>query len=164
MKHWFPHSILSLTILVTWVLLQQSLSLGTLVLGVILALWLPRLLVQLQPPSVDMRFANLGLFLRLIGRVLVDIIQSNIAVARLVLIRRLSPGESGFVHIPLDITHPYALAMLACIITSTPGTIWVSHNSHRRELVIHVLDLVNEQDWIDNIKQRYEQPLLEIFQ
>ncbi|MGP1664783.1 MAG: Na+/H+ antiporter subunit E, partial [Rhodanobacter sp.] len=59
---------------------------------------------------------------------------------------------------------PYGLAVLACIITSTPGTIWVSYDSVRSVLLIHVLDLVDEQSWISSIKQRYERPLLEIFQ
>ena len=70
---------------------------------------------------------------------------------------------SGFVTIPLEVTHPYALALLACIITATPGTIWVSHDSLRQVLVIHVLDVVDESVWIANIKRRYEQPLLQIF-
>ena len=45
-----------------------------------------------------------------------------------------------------------------------PGTIWVSHDSSASILLIHVLDLVDEQGWIDSIKRRYERPLLEIFQ
>ena len=39
--------------------------------------------------------------------------------------RRASSGRSGFVNIPLDLRDPYALAALACIITATPGTLWV---------------------------------------
>ena len=38
----------------------------------------------------------------------------------------VSEGESerpGFVNIPLDLRDPYGLAALACIITSTPGTL-----------------------------------------
>ena len=57
---------------------------------------------------------------------------------------------------------PYGLAVLACIITSTPGTIWVNFNSAKGTLMIHVLDLIDERVWIDTIKNRYERPLLEI--
>ena len=57
----------------------------------------------------------------------------------------------------------FAGALLACIITATPGTIWVSHDPGRRVLVIHVLDLVDESTWVANIKRRYERPLLRIF-
>ena len=30
--------------------------------------------------------------------------------------------------------------------------------------MIHVLDLIDERVWIDTIKNRYERPLLEIFE
>ena len=30
-------------------------------------------------------------------------------------------------------------------------------------LMIHVLDLIDEREWVDTIKHRYERPLLEIF-
>src|SRR3546814_14963763 len=56
------------------------------------------------------------------------------------------------------------LAVLGGIITSTPGTIWVSYDPIGNMLLIHVLDLVDERTWIDTIQQRYERPLLEIFQ
>ncbi len=91
-----------------------------------------------------------------------DIIRSNFLVARVIL--RGGPVHSGFVAIPLALTDRYGLAVLACIITSTPGTIWVSYDPAGSMLLIHVLDLVNEQTWIRTIQQRYERPLLEIFE
>jgi multicomponent K+:H+ antiporter subunit E len=106
---------------------------------------------------------NVPLLVRLMLRVMGDIVRSNLAVARLVL-RPRGQARSGFVAIPLELTDPYGLAALACIITSTPGTIWVDHDSARRVLLIHVLDLVDEAAWIEDIKRRYERPLLEIFQ
>ena len=63
-----------------------------------------------------------------------------------------------------ELRDPYGLAVLACIITSTPGTIWVNFNSAKGTLMIHVLDLIDENVWIDTIKHRYERPLLEIFE
>ena len=41
--------------------------------------------------------------------------------------------------------------MLACIITSTPGTLWVSFDSAKGTLMIHVLDLVDENEWVRTI-------------
>ena len=66
--------------------------------------------------------------------------------------------------IPLDLRDPYGLAVLACIITSTPGTLWVSFDAGEGMLTIHVLDLIDENDWIRTIKGRYERLLLEIFE
>ena len=84
-------------------------------------------------------------------------------LSRIILARNRSLN-SGFVAIPLDLTDRHGLAVLACIITSTPGTIWVSYDSSANILLIHVLDLADEQVWIDTIKQRYERLLLGIFQ
>ena len=67
-------------------------------------------------------------------------------------------------NIPLDMRNPYGLAALACIITSTPGTLWVNFDAQKGALMIHVLDLVDEGEWIRTIKGRYERHLLEIFE
>lgn len=160
MKRWLPHPLMALFLLVVWLLLADRVTVATLVAGVVFALGLAWLFARLQPPTLRLR--RPGVLLLLLARVAVDVTRSNLAVARLVALGRTHP-TSGFVAIPLELSQPYALAMLACIITATPGTIWVSHDSARRLLVIHVLDLVDEDTWIASIKQRYERPLLEIF-
>ena len=160
MTRWLPHPWFALWLLVAWLLLQQSLAAPTIVLGIVLALALSWALGKLDLPRVRVR--SLGTLLALLARVFGDIVRSNIAVARIIISPR-SRISSGFVAIPLEMTHPYALALLACIITATPGTIWVSHDSARQVLVIHVLDVIDESVWIANIKRRYEQPLLRIF-
>jgi multicomponent K+:H+ antiporter subunit E len=66
--------------------------------------------------------------------------------------------------IPLDLRDPTGLAVLAVIITSTPGTAWLDYNSARRTLLLHVFDLVDETAWLNLIKNRYEYLLLEIFE
>ncbi|MFX4412555.1 Na+/H+ antiporter subunit E [Acinetobacter baumannii] len=53
--------------------------------------------------------------------------------------------------------------MLACIITSTPGTVWVEYDSARNTMLLHVLDLIDGQEWVTIVKERYEKPLMEIF-
>jgi multicomponent K+:H+ antiporter subunit E len=67
------------------------------------------------------------------------------------------------VRIPLRTNNRYCLAVLACIITSTPGTLWMAHDTRSNVLLLHVLDLVDEQRWIELIQQRYERLLREIF-
>ena len=59
-------------------------------------------------------------------------------------------------------SEPAALAVLACILTCTPGTAWVEYDSTANKLLIHVFDLVDEAYWIDLIKNRYERLLLEM--
>jgi multicomponent K+:H+ antiporter subunit E len=96
--------------------------------------------------------------------VLVDILRSNIAVGRII-VRSREPGvNAGFMTIPLDLSSRNGLAVLAIIITSTPGTTWVSHDAAKGTLLPHVLDLVDETVWIRTIKGRYERLLMEIFE
>ncbi len=159
MRRWLPHPLMAASILAAWLVLRQSLTPGTVLVGLVLAWLLSRLWARLEPPAVHLRRA--GLLLALGMRVFVDIVASNWAVARLIVMRR--PHASGFVAIPLKLTHPPALAMLATIVTATPGTIWVSHDSRRHRLLIHILDTASEAVLVHNIKQRYEPPLLEIF-
>lgn len=160
-KRWLPYPVLSMLLLLIWLLLNQSVAPGALIWGAVFSIALGKVFGLLRPPPARVR--NFPMLVRLFLRVVADIVRSNIAVARVIL-RRDSRPQSGFVAIPLTLTDPYGLAVLACIITSTPGTIWVSLDWRASVLLIHVLDLVNEQIWIDSIKQRYEQPLLEIFQ
>lgn len=160
-RRWLPYPLLSLLLAVIWLVLNQSLAPGTILLGVLLGIGLGRAYHVLEPPKAQVR--NFLLLARLALRVIGDIVRSNFAVARLVM-RRDRHVHSGFVAIPLTLTDRHGLAVLAGIITSTPGTIWVSHDSDLNLLLIHVLDLGDEQAAIDAIKQRYERPLLEIFQ
>lgn len=161
MRRLLPHPWLAGFLLVAWLLLRHSLAPGTWLSGALLALVLAWAYGRLAPPPVRVR--HLPTLLRLLARVAVDIVRSNFAVARVVFGRRRRV-HAGFVAIPLELTDPHGLALLACIITSTPGTIWVEHDPRRNVLLIHVLDLVDETVWVASIKRRYEQPLLRVFQ
>lgn len=161
LKRVFPFPLLSVALFVMWLLLNQSVSPGHLVLGALAGLLAPLALKLLEPAPARIRhplaIVRLGL------RVLPDIIRSNIAVATIIVGLGRRNRRAGFVDIPLELTNANGLAVLACIITATPGTIWVNYNGVTGTLTIHVLDLVEEQEWIDMIKRRYEALLLEIF-
>jgi multicomponent K+:H+ antiporter subunit E len=156
-----PYPLLSTLLAALWLVFNQSLSPGTILLGAALGVLLGQVFARLRAPKARMRNYLLGLRLLLV--VVRDIVRSNFAVAGLIL-RGGGRVHSGFVSIPLTLADRHGLAVLACIITSTPGTIWVSYDRDAGVLLIHVLDLVNEQAWIDTIQQRYERPLREIFE
>ncbi len=162
MKRLLPHPIASASLLVLWLLLNQSVSLGQILLGTAVAIlggWTLSLL-----ELVRARPRRLGVLANLTVLVVADIVRSNINVGRIVLGLGRKGRTPGFVDIPLELRDPYGLATLACIITSTPGTLWVDFNETSGVLTIHVLDLTEESEWIDTIKGRYEQRLLEIFE
>ena len=147
-------------LLLVWLILNRSLSLGHVLLGLVVAAVGAWTLRTLQVPQGRIR--RPAAIVRLVALVLVDIVRSNIAVARIVLGSHRGM-TSGFVRIPLELRHPYGLATLACIITATPGTLWVGLDEAEGTLTIHVLDLIDHDAWIRTIKGRYERSLLEIF-
>lgn len=162
MRQVLPYPLLSLALLIFWLLLQQSLGLGQILLGTIIAMLAGRALAALQPdqPRIRKPFK----ILQLMALVSVDVLRSNLAVARIVLQGRRREQTAGFLLMPLELRDRSALAVLSCIITATPGSAWLEYDAARSTVLIHVLDLVDEEAWITLIKQRYERLLLEIFQ
>jgi multicomponent K+:H+ antiporter subunit E len=160
---WFlPYPLLSAALLALWLLLNQSVSPGHLVLGSVLAVLASWAMAALRPEKPRIR--RPGAALRLAGMVLIDILRSNFAVGRII-VRSREPGvNAGFLTIPLDLRDRQGLAVLSVIITSTPGTIWVSYDAAKGTLLLHVLDLIDETVWVRTIKDRYERRLMEIFE
>jgi len=156
-----PHPLLAVGLFASWLLLSEPISAGDVVVGLLAALTIPHVMPLLEPDRSGVR--SPGAILRLARSVVVDVLRSNYAVATIILGRRRRERISGFIYIPLDLRNRYGLAVLAIILTSTPGTLWVQYDRHTGRLLLHVLDLVEEQEWIDLIKGRYERLLLEIF-
>jgi len=169
---WLPAPILSLLLFLVWLLLNNSVSPGHLVLAVILAIVIP--LATTPFTTKQPLIIKPGLALRHLLLVLYDIVTANVQVAILILgpTKKLTPG---FVKVPLDLTHSMPITILASTVSLTPGTVsaevypWEEsfsegEMSEQRFLLIHVLDLKDEQALIATIKQRYEAPLMEIFQ
>jgi multicomponent K+:H+ antiporter subunit E len=161
MARLLPFPLVSAGLLVFWLLLNHTLYPGHILLGSFVALVGGWCLTLLELPKLRVR--RPAAIIRLLALVLADILRSNIAVARIVLGFAGRDRKSGFVDIPLDLRDAYGLAVLACIITSTPGTLWVNFDAATGTLTIHVLDLIDESDWFRTVKGRYERLLLEIF-
>ncbi|HDZ56790.1 MAG TPA: Na+/H+ antiporter subunit E [Pseudomonas xinjiangensis] len=160
-RKFLPHPWLSFFMVVVWLLITNGVSVGNLVMGVFLG-WLIPLFTDvfwpdppvLRRPLVLMKF---GL------RVLLDILTANLDVARLILgpSARLRPA---FVEYPLELEHEFAISLLASTISLTPGTVSSDISDDRKILLIHGLDIADPQVLIDTIKQRYEKPLMEVFE
>lgn len=164
MRRWIPYPLLSLSLFVMWLLLTGSVAPRTLVFAGFIALLVPMMLTVLRPEKPRLR--NPRAMIRLTGIVLYDIIRSNIAVAKIIfgIGRKQRKPVSDFIAIPLDMQNSYGLAVLAIIVTSTPGTLWVQYDQSSGKLLLHVLDLVDQEEWVDLIKNRYEKLLMEIFE
>ena len=162
MRRLLPHPVLSVFILSMWLLLQSSLAPGTLLVGALLGLLTPFAMRALEPerPKVG---APLRI-IELVAVVLGDVVRSNYAVASILLGRRGRDRVSGFVRIKLELRDRYGLAALAIILTATPGTLWVQYDAATGTLLLHVFDLLDEDEWRRLVKERYESRLREIFE
>ena len=153
--------VLTLVLLAMWLLLMNEISVAQVAFGALLSVLLVLAIAQLRP--VRPRLRRLYLAVPLAATVLVDIVRSNLGVAAIVLgLVRDRQVRSGFLEIPLQLTDPHGLAMLAVIVTATPGTTWAGISADT--LTLHVLDLQSEEELIRLIKRRYEQPLLRMFE
>jgi multicomponent K+:H+ antiporter subunit E len=161
MSRVLPYPVLAAALLLMWLLLN-SFSVGQFLLGTAIAVAASRAMAALQPAKPRLR--RWQLIPRLVGVVMLDILRSNAAVATIILQGRRRERVSGFVAIPLALRDETGLAVLACIVTSTPGTAWVEYAADSGVLLIHVLDLAEEEEWVTLIKTRYEALLMEIFE
>lgn len=160
LNNWVPFPGLSLMLWAVWMLLVNQWSLGHLVLGGLLA-WVLPLATRYFWPSVP-RLKRVDSLVRFLLVVHWDIVVANITVARLILNspRRLRPA---FVELPIELDNDFAITVLASTISLTPGTVTADVSQDRRHLLLHVLDVGDQQALIDTIKHRYERPLKEMF-
>jgi len=159
-KRLLPHPIFSLVLLLVWLLLNNTLSAGHILLGSIIALVLPWATAGFWADRLHLH--KPGLALRFLLLVLWDITVANIHVAKLILgpRRKLRPA---FVYYPLELNNDFAITVLAATISLTPGTVSIDVSSDHRTLLVHGLDVDDEVALIAEIKSRYEAPIKEIF-
>jgi multicomponent K+:H+ antiporter subunit E len=163
MKRWLPSPWMSGVLLLMWLLLNQSLEAAQILLGVAVGVAIPLLIRNLQPLGYRQP-ARPVLMLRLLAMAFVEIVRSGFNVGRIILFARPQGLNAQFIRVPLDLRNPFGLALLSCLVNSTPGTVWVEILPGTHQLALHVFDLHDEQWWIEAIKSRYEQPLIDIFE
>ena len=156
-----PHPVLLGSLIVMWLMLTRF-SLGYLILGTVLAViasWAYNALHPAKPPIRRWR-----VILRLAATLIRDIIQSNIHITWLLLTERRGTRRSAFLQIPLEVRNENALALLAIILTATPGTAWLEYGSDSGILCLHIFDGSQADHYRWMIDQIYEPMLMEIFE
>ncbi|MCZ0961932.1 Na+/H+ antiporter subunit E [Paracoccus benzoatiresistens] len=156
-----PHPVLSASLVLLWLMLTRF-SLGYLILGTALSLVAGWAYSALHPAKPRVR--RWRVIPRLVATLLWDIILSNINVARLLLTEGRGTRRSAFMQVPLKITDENALAVLAIILTATPGTAWLEYVADTGTLVLHIFDATQADHYRDVIGKTYEPMLMEIFE
>ncbi|ATJ81717.1 Na+/H+ antiporter subunit E [Halomonas beimenensis] len=160
-RPWLPIPLLSALLLVVWLLLVRSLAFGHLLLGGFLAIVIPLFTHRFW--DVQPRVKRPWLLLRYAGRVLGDIIVANFQVAWLI-INPWRRSRPHFVVYPLMLEERFTITLLASTISLTPGTVSANVRLDGKTLLIHSLDTQDEASLIEEIRERYERPLMEIYE
>lgn len=159
-RRFLPSIPQSLTVLLFWMLMSQSVDVANFLMALVLAIVMPLIAARLER-----EFARMGQLRHIPGLVvhlLCDILRANLTVARQVLGPR-DRLQSQFIWVPLDLTNIHGISALASIITLTPGTVTSELSPDRRHLLIHCLSTEDPEALIAEIKHRYEAPLRKLF-
>lgn len=156
-----PHPLLSLTLTIVWIGLVNRVTPGNVLLGGFLGLVIPMITAAYWPDRPTIRKPLAVLDYGLV--VLWDIVVANVQVAMIILFKPNREIRSQWVTIPLELTAPEAITVLAGTITMTPGTVSATLSACGRSLLVHCLHTHDAEAVRDTIKQRYERRLKEIF-
>ena len=161
MTRLFPHPGLTALLVLVWMLLLNSFTLGGLLLGIVLGTLIPVLTASYWPnrPKIRVGWAIVDY----LAIVLFDIVVANFEVAKLVLFRKSKDLRSHWLVIPLELRSPEAITALAGTISLTPGTVTSDIAADGRSLLVHILDADDPDAAVARIKSRYEARLLKIF-
>lgn len=141
---------LGLLLLGMWLLLWGELSVGNVASGV-LVIALLYLVFPSTRPLAPRTLLHPGAFARLVGYFLVQLVASNLLVAREVVSRR-SRLRAHIVSVPMRTSSPGILTLVTNITALTPGVVATAVETSPPTITVHALvlrdvDEVNEDLW-----------------
>lgn len=152
--------ILSLVFAVVWVAVTGSGTLHNLIFGFALStlsLWIVR-----EQMSARGYWRRMGRILSLLVLFFKELALSAWKVAVLVMSPRmeLKPGIFAY---PLTVDRDFEIALLANLITLTPGTLSVDVSADRKTLFVHAIDCSDPEATRRDIATGFERKIMEAF-
>ncbi len=160
MRRILPQPLLSLVLLISWLVINNSIHPGTIVMGAIVALVIPWITHRFWEIRAGVK--SPAALAGYIGVVLVDIIRANFVVARQVLGANRALRSQLF-EMELDLQGALPVSILAATITLTPGTVSCRISPDQSRLWVHALHADDLSEEIAEIKKRYESRLMRVF-
>lgn len=158
----FPHPMLSVALFFIWFLLINDVKIGSAVLALFLAVFIPLWTAAYWPDRPVIK--SVPALMQYCLLVFWDVIIANIQVARIVLFMPADRIRTEWIVVPIDLRTPEAIALLSGTITMTPGTVTADMSDCGRALLIHTLHAPDPNAVRDEIKSRYEARLKRIFE
>ncbi len=156
-----PHPLLTPILAVIWLLLNNSIAPGHILLGMLLGWLIPLFTLRFWPERIVMRHPRA--LVRFLAVVTTDIVLANLVVARRIL-GNPANLRPAFIEVPLALENDLAISILANTICLTPGTVSARLSQDRRTLLVHALHAPDPDAVRTEIKARYEAPLQKVFE
>lgn len=161
LARFFPHPGLSGLLVIVWLLLLNSISVGAVLLALVVGFLVPLFTSPYWPNKPTLRFG--WAMIDYLAVVIWDIVIANFQVAWLILFRRSRDLRACWLVVPLDVRQPEAITTLAGTISLTPGTVSSDVSADGRTLLVHALDTGDREADVARIKSRYEARLMRIY-
>lgn len=160
-ERWLPHPLLTVALVLLWMLLLNSFTIGGLVVGAFLGIVIPIMTSGFWPGRPPIKaYGKAFSFMLMVAW---DVLVANVLVARLILFKRADELHTCWVTVPLELQSPEAITVLVGTITMTPGTVSSDLSADGRSLLVHCLDAPDAREAVIEMKTRYEARLTEIF-
>ncbi len=153
--------LLNLLVALAWVVLTGEFTIGNFVVGFLITYLILRLTRQSQLVSSYVR--RISLLVRFLGFFLKELVLSSLRVMVQVLLPRQNL-RPAVVAVPLDVQSDTGIALLANLITLTPGTLTLDVSTDRKMMYIHVIDLDDLEAFRTSIKQGFERRIIEVME
>lgn len=150
-----------LLFVIIWLAISGSYSLPNLLLGILIAA-LSLGLIRHQIARSDSRRVRLIPLLLLVGLFTKELALSAWTVAKLV-VRPKMELKPGIFAYPLTVQDDFEIALLANLITLTPGTLSVDVTEDRKTLYVHALDCSDVEATRRSIAGGFERKIMEAF-
>lgn len=147
-------------IALTWMFLQDTLTVNHFILGYIIGLAI--VYVGSQRTGVEFYLRRPIAAIKLCVVFLSVLIKSCLRVAYIILHPRMDITP-GIVAVPLEVKTDAQITLFAGLITVPPGTLSVDVSPDRKYLYVHVLEMDDPQQAIDSLKRTLEHRIMEVF-
>ena len=153
----------ALVLALMWAAVTGTFTFGNLLLGGavgFIALWLMR--DRVARPTLFKRFSRaVSLALLFLYELLLSAFRVAILVLRPDMKRHLKPAIVAF---PLRVASDPEIALLANLITLTPGTLSVDVSNDRKTLYVHAISVPDRDSLIADIANGFEAKIMEVFE
>ena len=144
---------------VIWTAASAEFSLLNLFVGYAIGLFVLWFMRPIFGPT--QYFVKIRLLLRFAAYLVKEIIHSNLLVAYDVVTPKIHM-RPGVIAVPLDAESDVEIAVLANLITLTPGTMSLGVSEDRKFLYVHSMFLKDPEDLKREIKRGIERPVMEV--